>query len=204
VPLALATDHKVGLAVTAAAFITFALASSFLFPRFRPQYPGGGVPAFIVICFVFFFGMLAAVETFGAEGGTNEAAAGQTETGGQQPTTVQRTTTQQKQTSTAAQQSTAAKTTTAAAAAQTVQVTETEFRIALAGYKAKGGKFTFVVKNAGQLPHDLSIKGGPKTALIQPGATAQLTTTLKPGKYHLYCSVPGHEQAGMKIDITLS
>jgi uncharacterized cupredoxin-like copper-binding protein len=205
VPLALSTGHEVGLAVTAVAFIAFALASSFLFPRFRPQYPGGGLPAFIVICFVFFFGMLAAVETFGAEGGTNEAEAGHTETGGQQPTTVQRSTTQQQQTSSAAQQtSTAAKTTTAAAAAQTVQVTETEFRIALAGYKAKGGKFTFVVKNAGKLPHDLSIKGGPKTELIQPGGTAQLTTTLKPGKYHLYCSVPGHEQVGMKIDITLS
>src|SRR4051812_49685396 len=99
--------------------------------------------------------MLAAVETFGAEGGTNEAEAGHTETGGEQPTTVQRTTTQQ-QTSTAAQQSTAAKTTTAAAPAQTVPVTETEFRIALAGYKASGGKFTFVVKNAGKLPHDLA------------------------------------------------
>jgi len=204
VPLALSTDHEVGLAVTAVAFIAFALASSFLFPRFRPQYPGGGLPAFIVICFVFFFGMLAAVETFGAEGGTNEAEAGHTETGGEQPTTVQRTTTQQQQTSTAAQQSTAATTTTATAAAQTVPVSETEFRIALAGYKAKGGKFTFVVKNAGKLPHDLAIKGGPKTELIQPGGTAQLTTTLKPGKYHLYCSVPGHEQAGMKIDITLS
>jgi uncharacterized cupredoxin-like copper-binding protein len=204
VPLALSTHNEVGLAVTALAFITFALASSFLFPRFRPQYPGGGLPAFIVVCFVFFFGMLAAVETFGAEGGTNEAEAGQTETGGAQPTTVQRTTTQQQQTSTAKQQSTAAKTTTAAAAAQTVQVTETEFRIALKGYKAQGGKFTFVVKNAGKLPHDFAIRGGPKTELIQPGATAQLTTTLKPGRYHLYCSVPGHEQAGMKVDITLS
>jgi len=205
VPLALSAGHEVGLAVTAAAFIAFALASSFLFPRFRPQYPGGGLLAFIVICFLFFFGMLAAVESFGAEGGTNEAEAGHTETGGEQPTTVQRTTTQQ-QTTTAAQQTTVTSSTTtqAPAAAQTVQVKESEFRIALAGYRAKAGKFTFAVKNAGQLPHDLAIKGGPKTELIQPGGTAQLTATLKPGKYHLYCSVPGHEQAGMKIDITLS
>jgi uncharacterized cupredoxin-like copper-binding protein len=60
------------------------------------------------------------------------------------------------------------------------------------------------VKNAGKIEHDLAIKGGPKTALIQPGGTAKLTVTLKPGKYHLYCTVPGHEQAGMKVDITLS
>jgi uncharacterized cupredoxin-like copper-binding protein len=196
VPLALSTGHEVGLAVTAAAFILFALASSFLFPRFRPQYPGGGLPAFIVICFVFFFGMLAAVENFGAESG--HAETGHTETGAAQTTTVQRTTTQQQTT-------TAPKTTTQAqAAAQTVQVTETEFKIALAGYKAKAGKFTFEVKNAGKIPHDLAIKGGPKTKLIQPGATAQLVVTLKPGRYHLYCSVPGHEQAGMKLDIAVS
>ncbi|TML26163.1 MAG: hypothetical protein E6G26_12300 [Actinobacteria bacterium] len=200
-PLALSTGHEVGLAVTAGAFILFALASSFLFPRFRPQYPGGGLLAFIVICFVFFFGMLAAVENFGAESGHAESA--HTETGAEQPTTVQRTTTQQ-QTTTSGQTTTAKTTTQAQAAAQTVQVTESEFRIALAGYKAKAGKFTFNVKNAGKIPHDLAIRGGPKTKLIQPGATAQLVVMLKPGKYHLYCSVPGHEQAGMKVDITLS
>ena len=31
-----------------------------------------------------------------------------------------------------------------------------------------------------------------------------MAVTLKPGKYHLYCTVPGHEQAGMKVDITVS
>ena len=199
-PLALSTEHEVGLAVTAAVFIAFALASSFLFPRFRPQYPGGGLSAFIVICFVLFFGMLAAVEKFGAEGGEAEA---KPETGATQPTTVQQTTTQQQTTTTAQQTTTGAKTTTQAAA-QTVEVTETEFQIALGGYKAKAGKFTFDVKNAGKIAHDLAIKGGSKTKLIQPGGTAQLTVTLKPGKYHLYCSVPGHEQAGMKVDITIS
>lgn len=195
-PLALSTGHEVGLAVTAAAFIAFALASSFLFPRFRPNYPGGGLPAFIVICFVFFFGMLAAVENFGAESSHAETA--HTETGAAQPTTVPQTTTQQHPTTTVAS------TTNQAAAPQTVQVTETEFRIAVAGYKAKAGKFTFEVKNAGKIAHDLAIRGGPKTKLIQPGQSATLSVTLKPGKHHLYCSVPGHEQAGMRVDITLS
>jgi uncharacterized cupredoxin-like copper-binding protein len=194
--IALTTGHKVGLAVTAAAFIAFALASSFLFPRFRPNYPGGGFSAFVVICFVFFFGMLAAVENFAAE---SKAETAQIESEAARTTTAQQTTTTTAQTTTAAQT-----TTPAAAAAQTVQVTETEFKIALAGYKAKAGKFTFDVKNAGKIPHDLAIKGGPKTELIPPGKSATLTATLKPGKYHLYCSVPGHEQAGMKVDITLS
>ena len=203
--IALSAGNKAGLAITAAAFIAFALASSFLLPRFRPNFPGGGLLAFIVISFVFFFGMLAAVENFGAESSQAEGAA-PTETGGQQPTTVERTTTQQQTTTAQQQTTTTANTTTQARAAppQTVRVTETEFRIALGGYKAQGGKFTFDVKNAGQLPHDFAIKSGPKTPLIQPGKSATLTTTLKPGKYRLYCSVPGHEQAGMKVEIALS
>ena len=59
-PLALSTGHEVGLGVTAAAFIAFAIASAFLFPRIRPNYPGGGLLAFVVVAFLFFFGMLTA------------------------------------------------------------------------------------------------------------------------------------------------
>jgi uncharacterized cupredoxin-like copper-binding protein len=197
--IALTTGNKVGLAVTAAVFIAFALASSLLFPRFRPNYPGGGLPAFIVICFVFFFGMLAAVQKFGAE---SKAETVKIESEASTTTQAQPTTTQRQATTAPAPTTTNAQT-TAPAQAATVQVTETEFRIALQGYNARARKFTFDVKNAGQIAHDLAIRGGPKTALIQPGGTATLTTTLKPGTYHLYCSVPGHEQAGMKIDITV-
>jgi len=202
VPLALTTGHQVGLAVTAAAFILFALASSLLFPRFRPQYPGGGLPAFIVVCFVFFFGMLTAVEVFGAEpkeGGKEPVA----ETGTEPTTTVERTTATQ-QTSTAQQTTTAPKTTTQAqAAVKDVKVSETEFKIAMPS-TLSAGKYTFDVEDDGKLPHDLAIKGGAKTKLIQPGGKAELSVTLKPGKYHFYCTVPGHEQAGMKIDVTVS
>src|SRR6266511_4394154 len=65
-----------------------------LLPRFRPQYPGGGLPAFIVVAFVFFFGMLTAVEVFGAEekeGGEHVAET----TAEPTATTTQPTTTQQ-------------------------------------------------------------------------------------------------------------
>jgi uncharacterized cupredoxin-like copper-binding protein len=199
VPLALSTGHEVGLAVTGAAFIAFALASSFLFPRFRPQYPGGGLNAFIVVAFVFFFGMLTAVEVFGAEekeGGGERAA----------ETTSTPTTTTQPATTAAATTTTTAATTTTAPKPQatTVQAAESEFKIELSSTDLKAGKITFDVKNAGKIPHDLAIKGGEKTKLIQAGGTAQLTVTLKAGKYHLYCTVPGHEAAGMKVDITVS
>jgi len=203
--LGLSTEHQVGLAVTAGAFIVFALASSFLFPRFRPQFPGNGLLAFVVVCFVFFFGMLAAVEVFGveeSEGGEEHVA--QTETGGEQPTTVQRTTTQQ-QTSTEEPETTTQQTSTKTveAAAKDIDVTESEFKIAMPA-TLKAGKYTFEVDNEGKLPHDLAIKGGKKTELIDAGAKAELTVDLAPGKYHFYCSVPGHEQAGMKVDVTVS
>ena len=66
----------------------------------------------------------------------------------------------------------------------------------------KAGTYTFVVKNAGQVPHDLAIEGGtvagPKqTALIKPGGQATLKVSLKAGSYTLYCTVTGHRALGM-------
>jgi len=191
VPLALSTGHEIGLGVTALIFILFALASSFLFPRFRPDYPGHGLLAFIVVAFVFFFGMLTAVEVFGAESKHGEAAAAETTT--TQQTTTAKTTTQPTTT------------TTAKPAATKVPVSEVEFKITLASTNFKAGEITFEAKNDGKIPHDLAIKGtSDKTKLIPPGGSAELKVTLKPGKYELYCTVPGHEAAGMRLNITVA
>jgi len=191
VPLALSTGHEIGLGVTALIFILFALASSFLFPRFRPDYPGHGLLAFIVVAFVFFFGMLTAVEVFGAESKHGEAAAAETTT--TQQTTTAKTTTQPTTT------------TTAKPAATKVPVSEVEFKITLASTNFKAGEITFEAKNDGKIPHDLAIKGtSDKTKLIPPGGSAELKVTLTPGKYELYCTVPGHEAAGMRLNITVA
>ena len=197
-PVALSTGHEVGLGVTGLVFILFALASSFLFPRFRPDYPGRGLLAFIVVAFVFFFGMLTAVEVFGAEEEHHTEAAGETTTAPAATTTAPLTTTAQTSTQ---------GTTTAPAkpAATTVPVSEVEFKITLASTNLKAGEITFEVKNDGKVPHDLAIKGtADKTDLIPAGGTAELKVTLKAGKYELYCTVPGHEAAGMKLNITVS
>ena len=65
--LALTSGQKTGLAVVAAAFVVFALASSFLFPRFAPDFPGRWLKLFVVVCLLFTVGMLAAVIGFGKE-----------------------------------------------------------------------------------------------------------------------------------------
>jgi uncharacterized cupredoxin-like copper-binding protein len=86
-----------------------------------------------------------------------------------------------------------------------VKVTESEFKIALASTQLKAGTITFDVKNDGQIEHDVAIKGmSQKTKLIPAGASAQLVVTLKPGTYELYCTVAGHEAAGMKLNVTVS
>jgi uncharacterized cupredoxin-like copper-binding protein len=193
--LALSTGHKVGLAVVAAAFIAFALASSFLFPRFRPQYPGHALAAFIVVSFVFFFGMISAVAVFGAEPKEHKEA---------EPSTAETTTQPTSTTPTATQATTTAPNAPPVGAPQVVQVTEKEFKIALSTPTLKAGVVTFQIKNTGAIPHDLAIVGGPKSALIPAGGTGTLSFRLKPGTTELYCSVPGHKAAGMDLKVNVT
>ena len=58
--------HEIGLIVVAAVFIAFALASSFLVPRYKPDFPGpSGLSTFVIASIVMFGLMVAAVNFFG-------------------------------------------------------------------------------------------------------------------------------------------
>ena len=62
----LSTGHEVGLIVVAAIFIAFALASSFLLPRYKPDFPGpSGLSVFVIVSVVMFGLMVATVNFFG-------------------------------------------------------------------------------------------------------------------------------------------
>ena len=62
----LSTGHEVGLVVVAAAFIAFALAASFLVPRYKPDFPGpNGLSVFAIASIVMFVLMVAAINFFG-------------------------------------------------------------------------------------------------------------------------------------------
>ena len=88
--LALTTGQRLGLFTFAAIFIAFALASSFLFPRWRPDFPGRGLRLFVGFTVILTIAMLGAVEVFAKEDHAAEEAHA-TETG----TTTEETTTGQ-------------------------------------------------------------------------------------------------------------
>ncbi len=75
----LTTGHKIGLGVVALVFIAFALTSSFLAPRRRPDFPGkNGLSVFVIACLALFAAMVSAVLIFGKESeakGASEVAA---------------------------------------------------------------------------------------------------------------------------------
>lgn len=64
---ALSTGHKIGLVTVAVLFVGFALVSSLVLPRRNPDFPGEHLNLFIVVCVLFFLGMVAAVIVFGRE-----------------------------------------------------------------------------------------------------------------------------------------
>jgi hypothetical protein len=64
---ALSTAHKIGLGLSGLAFVTFALVTSMVVPRRNPDFPGRRKSLYIVVCFLFFVGMMLAVIVFGKE-----------------------------------------------------------------------------------------------------------------------------------------
>ena len=194
--LALATVDKIGLGVVAGVFIVFALASSLLVPRYSETFPGrNGVRLFVLATLVLFVAMMGAVNVFGDEGeaeggaGHGETAAakegGATETGATETGASPKT-----------------------GAARTIRVAGTEFEFDLPDESLEPGKYTFELKNAGKVIHNLVVEGpgvdNASTPTIESGKTASVDVELASGTYKLYCSVAGHEDAGMKLDLEVS
>jgi plastocyanin len=67
---------------------------------------------------------------------------------------------------------------------------------------AKPGKVTLKMSNPSALPHNVAVKGKgiatKKGKVVSKGGVSTVTVTLKKGTYTFFCSVPGHEAAGMK------
>ncbi len=76
-----------------------------------------------------------------------------------------------------------------------------QLKFTASGATATAGQVTVKMKNASSVPHDIGIKGaglnkvGP---VVTNGGISTVSVTLKPGTYTFFCSVDGHEAAGMK------
>jgi uncharacterized cupredoxin-like copper-binding protein len=92
-----------------------------------------------------------------------------------------------------------------AATGTKVTATEKEYSIALSTTTFAPGVYTFEVVNQGAMVHNLVIKGPGVDATaapdVQPGASGQVTVTLKQGSYELWCSIDNHKALGMDMTI---
>lgn len=80
-----------------------------------------------------------------------------------------------------------------------------EFRFDPADLNIDAGRPVVVaVENIGSIPHDLTVKDGGFKVTVAKGATHRKTLTVaEAGTYKLYCSLPGHESAGMRGTLTV-
>ena len=91
---------------------------------------------------------------------------------------------------------------------KTVQIKETEFKLAPAKVTiAAPGTVTFEATNAGTIDHALELEGNgveQKIGTISPGSSGKLTVTLsKKGTYELYCPIDGHRAMGMQATVVV-
>jgi uncharacterized cupredoxin-like copper-binding protein len=107
-----------------------------------------------------------------------------------------------------------------------VDATLTEFMIDLGESSAPAGTITITATNSGTVPHELVVArtdlaadalpigdaGVDESALdvigeigeFPAGETLDGSFDLEPGHYVFFCNVPGHYQAGMRTEFTVS
>jgi uncharacterized cupredoxin-like copper-binding protein len=61
----------------------------------------------------------------------------------------------------------------------------------------EAGDVEVVLHNAGTILHDLRVADQPFILEAKAGETTTSKVTLEPGRYGLFCSLPGHREAGM-------
>jgi plastocyanin len=81
-----------------------------------------------------------------------------------------------------------------------------QLAFAFAAATAPPGAIEIKSKNESSTPHNIAIEGNgvnEEGEVVQGGGTSDIKTTLKPGSYTFFCSVPGHREGGMEGKFTV-
>ncbi|MHB8243074.1 MAG: plastocyanin/azurin family copper-binding protein [Solirubrobacteraceae bacterium] len=89
-----------------------------------------------------------------------------------------------------------------------VQVSAVEYSFTLSRTRVPAGKVIFEFVNNGQDEHNLNIlpaEGAPAAVFptAQPKAVTDQTIVMRSGTYTMFCSLPEHEQKGMKATLVV-
>lgn len=89
-----------------------------------------------------------------------------------------------------------------------VQVSAVEYSFTLSRTTVPAGKVIFEFVNNGQDEHNLNVlpAEGPAAAVFptaQPKAVSDQAIVMRPGTYTMFCSLPEHEQKGMKATLVV-
>jgi uncharacterized cupredoxin-like copper-binding protein len=95
---------------------------------------------------------------------------------------------------------------TEAAPSGKIAVLAREFLYEPKQFTVKAGEVTFAVKNAGVIDHDFVIEDAKNKPIAQAnpfaaGKTVEVKVKLAPGAYTIFCSIPGHREAGMSATL---
>ncbi len=81
----------------------------------------------------------------------------------------------------------------------TLELEATEMRFDPKTVAVAAGAVPVVLRNVGVAIHDLRIEGNPRFLVeAWPGQTGTATWELAAGRYQIYCSIQGHQAAGME------
>lgn len=87
---------------------------------------------------------------------------------------------------------------------QTIEVTLGDLFVEPSSITVPAGtELTVVVTNDGAMPHDLKLNGKTGTALLDPGASETVVLGTMTESTQAWCTVPGHKEAGMVLDIVV-
>jgi plastocyanin len=83
---------------------------------------------------------------------------------------------------------------------------ETQLAFDTTELTAPAGTVTITMDNPSEIPHNVAIEGSgvdEEGDTVEKGGVSTVSADLEPGEYTFYCSVAGHQEAGMEGTLTV-